>query len=151
MTLEVIFMLTFLCLLLWGQVREAIGVTLSVVCSNIRLYASFDRDHSHEGENRDVDNQLQEKSWVQFLIERASEVVMNIQQTNQADSLENKMNISYQNGHQNGDSQDDVKWMETVLIFGYFYNMEYSLPFKSFTDQFIFSLLCSFSISSSHL
>ncbi|KAF3453245.1 hypothetical protein FNV43_RR03685 [Rhamnella rubrinervis] len=100
-----------------AQVREAIGVTLSVVCSNIRLYESFDHDHSHEGENRDVDNQLQKKSWVQCLIKRASEAVMNIQQTNQSNSLEAKMNMSYQNGHQSGDSQDDVKWMETLFHF----------------------------------
>lgn len=94
--------------------REAIGVTLSVLCSNIRLYASFDHDHSHEGENKDVNNQLKEKNWVQFLIERASKVVMNIQHTNQSDSSESKMNKGYENGILNGDSQDDAKWMETV-------------------------------------
>lgn len=129
--------------------REAIGVTLCVVCSNIQLYASFDHDHSHEGENRDIDGQLKEKNWVQFLVERASEVVLNIQQTNQSDSLGSKMNI-YQNGHQNGDSQEDVKWMETVLTLEILY-MKCSLPFKSFINQFIFSIFCSFSILSSHV
>lgn len=97
--------------------REAIGVTLSVLCSNIRLHASFDHDCSHEAENKEVNNQLKEKLWVQFLVERASEVVMNIQHTNQSDSSESKMNTSYQNGILNGDSQDDAKWMETVKFY----------------------------------
>ncbi|XP_015881496.3 proteasome activator subunit 4 isoform X1 [Ziziphus jujuba] len=100
-----------------AQVREAIGVTLSVLCSNIRLHASFDHDCSHEAENKEVNNQLKEKLWVQFLVERASEVVMNIQHTNQSDSSESKMNTSYQNGILNGDSQDDAKWMETLFHF----------------------------------
>lgn len=100
-----------------GQVREAIGVTLSVLCSNIRLYASSDLDHSHEGGNSNVNYQLKEGSWVQFLIERASELVMNIQNTSQSDNSEIPTDVRDQNGHLNGDSKDDVKWMETVLIF----------------------------------
>jgi proteasome activator subunit 4 len=98
-----------------GQVREAIGVTLSVLCSNIRLYASSHPDHSHEGGNSDVNYQHKEGSWVKFLIERASELVMNIQNTSQSDNLETTTDARDQNGHLNGDSKDDVKWMETVL------------------------------------
>lgn len=99
-----------------GQVREAIGVTLSVLCSNIQLYASVSHDHLHEGEGIDLDSQLKQRSWIQFLKERASEAVINIQHSSQSDSLETKRNTS-QNGHLSGDSQDDVKWMETVLTF----------------------------------
>lgn len=110
-----------------GQVREAIGVTLSVLCSNIQLYASVCHDCSHEGDNVDLNSQLQQRSWIKFLKERASEVVVNIQHSNQSDSLETKRNTS-QNGQLNGDSQDDIKWMETVLTFlRIFYGMFYAL------------------------
>ncbi|XP_062170630.1 proteasome activator subunit 4-like [Alnus glutinosa] len=100
-----------------AQVREAIGVTLSVLCSNIRLYASSHPDHSHEGGNSDVNYQHKEGSWVKFLIERASELVMNIQNTSQSDNLETTTDARDQNGHLNGDSKDDVKWMETLFHF----------------------------------
>lgn len=98
------------------QVREAIGVTLSILCSNIRLHSSFARDYSHEGGNSDVDNPLKEENWVLFLTERASDVVTNIQNASQSDNLEIPAQTTLQNGSLNGDTQDDVKWMETVLI-----------------------------------
>ncbi|PON47216.1 Coatomer beta subunit [Parasponia andersonii] len=98
-----------------AQVREAIGVTLSLLCSNIQLYASVCH-HSHEGENMDLDGQLKQRSWIQILKERASEVVVNIQHSNHSDGLDTKRNTS-QNGNLNGDSQDDVKWMETLFHF----------------------------------
>ncbi|BFG33636.1 hypothetical protein CerSpe_199100 [Prunus speciosa] len=100
-----------------AQVREAIGVTLSVLCSNIQLYESFDHEHSHAEERRDVAKKFDGRSWVQFLKERASEVLINIQNTTQSDSLETPATISPENGHLNGDSQDDVKWMETLFHF----------------------------------
>ncbi|KAH9652583.1 proteasome activator subunit 4 [Citrus sinensis] len=71
-----------------AHVREAIGVTLSVLCSNIRLHASFSHEYSHEGVNSDIDNYLKEERWVQFLTERASESVTNIQNNNHSDNLE---------------------------------------------------------------
>ncbi|GLT53719.1 hypothetical protein SLA2020_269720 [Shorea laevis] len=98
-----------------AQVREAIGVTLSVLCSNIRLYASSDPDQSHEGGNSNVNYQLKEGSWVKFLIERASDLVMNIQ--NKSDNLETPPDATDQNEHLKGDSKDDVKWMETLFHF----------------------------------
>ncbi|KAM1341287.1 hypothetical protein ACFX2F_005761 [Malus domestica] len=100
-----------------AQVREALGVTLSVVCSNIQLYESFNHEHSLEGGKRDVANKFDGKSWVQFLKERASEVLMSIQNTSQSDSLDTTTNISSENGNSNGDSQDAVKWMETLFHF----------------------------------
>ena len=99
-----------------GQVREAIGVTLSVLCSNIRLHVSCSQDHSNERGKTDIDNQLEE-NWVQLLTERASEVVVNIQNSSLSDVLDTSTDINTKNGCQNGDSQDDVKWMETVLKF----------------------------------
>ncbi|KAM1276450.1 hypothetical protein ACFX13_029665 [Malus domestica] len=100
-----------------AQVREALGVTLAVLCSNIQLYESFNHEHSHEGEKRDVAYKFDGKSWVQFLKERASEVLMNIQNTSQSDSLETATNTSSENGNSNSDSQDDIKWMETLFHF----------------------------------
>ncbi|GKV36472.1 hypothetical protein SLEP1_g44600 [Rubroshorea leprosula] len=100
-----------------AQVREAIGVTLSVLCSNIRLYMSSVQYHSHEREITDVDNQLKEENWVQLLTERASELVVNIQNSSLCDILNPSADADTPNGYQNGDSQDDVKWMETLFHF----------------------------------
>lgn len=77
---------------------------------------SFPHDHSYEGKNIDIDNLFKEERWVQFLAERASEAVMNIQNNSNSDSSEMSTDISTQNGHLNGDSQEDAKWMETVLV-----------------------------------
>lgn len=89
--------------------REAIGVTLSVVCSNIRLHASHPHDHSNE----DVDVELKEERWVKLLIEHATQAVKNIHNSSHSFNLDTS---KVQNGHSNVDSEDDVKWMETVNI-----------------------------------
>lgn len=98
------------------QVRETIGVTLSVLCSNIRLYVLSDHHHSQEGGKNDVNNQLTE-SCIKILTEQASQVLMNIQNASHCVSLETSRDLNAPNGHLNGDSQDDVKWMETVYVF----------------------------------
>ncbi|KAJ7015442.1 hypothetical protein NC653_004671 [Populus alba x Populus x berolinensis] len=97
-------------------VREAIGVTLSVLCSNIRLQLSSAHDYSHEG-GSEIDNQLKEEKWVFVLTNRASDVVKNIQNTSPADNLETDGHIALQNRSLNGDALDDVKWMETLFHF----------------------------------
>ncbi|KAM7252530.1 hypothetical protein ACFE04_024413 [Oxalis oulophora] len=93
-----------------AQVREAIGVALSVVCSNIRLYTSY---HEGEGDNY---KELKEEKWVQVLTERATEMVTVIQNTTFSDNLETTADISAQNGYSHNDSQD-IKWMETLFYF----------------------------------
>eukprot|EP00257_Ricinus_communis_P023552 XP_015583567.1 proteasome activator subunit 4 [Ricinus communis] len=100
-----------------AQVREAIGVTLSILCSNIRLHSSLAQNHSSEGAKAQVDDQLKEENWVLVLTERASDVVTNIQKTSPADNLEIPTRTVPQNGSLNGDAQDDVKWMETLFHF----------------------------------
>lgn len=100
-----------------AQVREAIGVALSVLCSNIRLYVSSSQDHSNERGKGEINNQLKQENWVQLLTERASEVVVNIQNSTLSDVLDNSTDINIRNAHQNGDSQDNVKWMETLFHF----------------------------------
>ncbi|XP_047151805.1 proteasome activator subunit 4 [Vigna umbellata] len=96
-----------------AQVREALGVTLSVLCSNIRLYHSSHQD----GRSDNVDSLMQDENWVQFLTERAAEAVVNIQIATQSDKVVNPVDGGSQNGHVDGDSQDDMKWMETLLYF----------------------------------
>ncbi|XP_057472456.1 proteasome activator subunit 4-like isoform X2 [Actinidia eriantha] len=96
-----------------AQVREAIGVTLSVTCSNIRLHTTFTNYHLYGGD----DYIVEERSWDQFLIERASELVMSIQNASQSDKMEIPTERTPDIGLVNGDSQDDVKWMETLFHF----------------------------------
>lgn len=93
------------------QVRESIGVTLSVLCSNFQLYRSLCEDHSHEGEISDVHDQI----WVESLAKQASEMVIRIQSSGQSDILGSSSTTSHENGCGNN-SQEDVKWMETVLL-----------------------------------
>ncbi|WJX31396.1 hypothetical protein P8452_19826 [Trifolium repens] len=100
-----------------AQVREALGVTLSVLCSNIRLYHSSHRDNVGDEKTNDVDDLMKDESWVQYLTERAAEAVVNIQIASQSDKAVNPIETSSQNGHLDGDSQDDMKWMETLLYF----------------------------------
>lgn len=91
------------------QVRESIGVTLSVLCSNLRLHANFSDSNLHEGN-------LKAGSWDKFLVERASELVANIQHASLSDNMEIAEGTSSEKGFSSGDSLDDVKWMETVLF-----------------------------------
>ncbi|KAJ7961002.1 proteasome activator subunit 4-like [Quillaja saponaria] len=92
-----------------AQVREAIGVTLSVLCSNIRLCGSSHCDDSYERGIRNLGNQLKEGDWIQFLTERAAEAVMSIQNASQSDKVVNPVDLSPQYEHLNGDTQDDMK------------------------------------------
>lgn len=100
-----------------AQVREALGVTLSVLCSNIRLYHSSHRDNVGDERTNNADSLMKDESWVHCLTERAAEAVVNIHIASQSDKAVNTIDINSQNGHLDGDSQDDMKWMETLLYF----------------------------------
>ncbi|CAK9180714.1 unnamed protein product [Ilex paraguariensis] len=99
-----------------AQVRESIGVSLSVLCSNLRLYASFPHNHSNEVGSGGVDKKIG-VSWDQYLIGQASELVMNIQNTSPSHSLVVSSDTVLDIGISNGNGQDDVKWMETLFHF----------------------------------
>lgn len=101
------------------QVREALGVTLSVLCSNIRLYHSTHHDNAYDGRSSNVDTPMKDESWVQFLTGQAAEAVVNIQNSTQSDKVTNSIDTRSQNGHIDSDSQDDMKWMETVVMEAY--------------------------------
>lgn len=97
-----------------AQVRESIGVTLSVLCSNIRLRMFYGNNDSYADEEFKIGG----KSWDQYLIDRASELVVNVQLASHSDKMETmQTDTSYENGTLNGNSQDDVKWMETLFHF----------------------------------
>ncbi|KAK2971931.1 hypothetical protein RJ640_004951 [Escallonia rubra] len=98
------------------QVRESVGVTLSVLCSNIRLHTSFALTHSHDGRNSGVDGKLG-GSWDQLLIEQASQLVASLQNASQSDNLETPIDTSPEDGVSNGNSRDEIKWMETLFYF----------------------------------
>ena len=76
------------------QVREALGVTLSVLCSNIRLYHSTHHDNAYDGRSSNVDTPMKDESWVQFLTERAAEAVVNIQNSTQSDKVTNSIGFA---------------------------------------------------------
>ncbi|XP_077217554.1 proteasome activating protein 200 isoform X2 [Tasmannia lanceolata] len=100
-----------------AQVREAIGVALSVLCSNIRLFASFTPAHSHERMESYACDLLKMGSWDRHLTERASELAVNIQCVNLSDSLESPEGLNRENCFSNDESQEDVRWMETMFHF----------------------------------
>ncbi|KAK4752662.1 hypothetical protein SAY87_021460 [Trapa incisa] len=94
-----------------AQVREAIGVTLSVLCANIRLYRSSCQDFSSDRENNTDGN-----NWVYYLSKRASELVVRIQSSARSNLMEESTEI-HPNGLTTGDLKDDIKWMETLFHF----------------------------------
>ncbi|KAK9152276.1 hypothetical protein Syun_010585 [Stephania yunnanensis] len=98
-----------------AQVREAIGVALSVLCSNIRLRESFILSICDKGETK-ADDFTGWQNWGQDLTQRASELAVNIQNTLQSDHSEFQGNKTYISEHSNNESQD-VKWMETMFHF----------------------------------
>ncbi|KAJ0249356.1 Proteasome activator subunit 4 [Hirschfeldia incana] len=100
-----------------AQIREAIGVIISVLCSNIRLRMSYQQKHPSEEGRTDVDSQLKEENWFKLISARASEAVTNIQQASISDSLDTSADVVMENAQSNGDSLDDVKWMETLFHF----------------------------------
>ncbi|KAL1204884.1 Proteasome activator subunit 4 [Cardamine amara subsp. amara] len=101
-----------------AQIREAIGVILSVLCSNIRLRMSYQQEYTPEEGRTDVDSRLVDENWFKLISARASEAVTNIQQASMSDnSLETSADVDMESAQSNGDSLDDVKWMETLFHF----------------------------------
>ncbi|KAL5981317.1 hypothetical protein ACLOJK_015372 [Asimina triloba] len=97
-----------------SEVREAVGVTLSVLCSNLRLFASFSITHVEEGRNSNENESTARQKWDKHLVARASELATNIQNANQLDNGDCLMDITHESASLNDESREDVKWMETV-------------------------------------
>ncbi|KAM0029418.1 putative armadillo-like helical, proteasome activator complex subunit 4 domain-containing protein [Helianthus debilis subsp. tardiflorus] len=100
-----------------AHVREAIAIALSVLCSNIRLHVSIAKDSSFES-GKNIINGKNTDSWDRLLQERASELVVAIQNANPSDSLENLAETNALSGSDSSTSSpDDVQWMETLFHF----------------------------------
>lgn len=56
-------------------------------------------------------------SWDRYLIEQASELVLNLQNISVSETMEFATNKISDNGTSIDHSQDDIKWMETVFIY----------------------------------
>ncbi|KAK6934676.1 Proteasome activator Blm10, mid region [Dillenia turbinata] len=81
-----------------AHVREAIGINLCIVCSNIRLYVRFADNDTKEAGDMSLDFQLKGGSWVKFLTEQASDTAINIQNANHSDSLQIPTDFTSENG-----------------------------------------------------
>ncbi|KAG0467335.1 hypothetical protein HPP92_018915 [Vanilla planifolia] len=97
-----------------AQVREAIGVTLSVLCSNLRLFAMHACKGFHRHDENVIMKSLQNDNWAKMLTERAYECAINIQSSSQFESLETLSDMS-ENGFANTESKTDIRRMETLF------------------------------------
>nr|XP_043630941.1 proteasome activator subunit 4 [Erigeron canadensis] len=98
-----------------AHVREAIAIALSVLCSNIRLHESVNKDSSPEN-GKNLVNGKHGDGWNQYLQERASELVVSIQNANPSDNSESLAETNTVSGS-DSNSTDDVQWMETLFHF----------------------------------
>lgn len=115
---------------------------------------SYQQGHPSEEERTDVDSRLNEENWFKLISARASEAVTNIQQASISDSLDTSADVDMENTQSNGDSLEDVKWMETVLAVSIFETIlfpPYYLGLLILTIFFFFIPIYSSSISLSHL
>ncbi|KAJ8423540.1 hypothetical protein Cgig2_024257 [Carnegiea gigantea] len=99
-----------------AQVREAVGVLVCVLCSNIQLHRSFATCHSEQNVCSCEDEDLEDGSWNRLLLEQAAERSVRILNAIQSDNIEVQSNVARENGITN-DSEEDVKWMETLFHF----------------------------------
>ncbi|XP_021740798.1 proteasome activator subunit 4-like [Chenopodium quinoa] len=99
-----------------AQVREAVGVTLCVLCSNVQLHKLFASYGSAQRGSSGMEDDLFGGSWNQLLSDQATERAIRIQKTTHSDHMDSKEVVVPENGITN-DSDEDVKWMETLFHF----------------------------------
>lgn len=90
------------------QVREAVGVTLCVLCSNLQLHRKFVGSYSDQKGSSNIDDE-----WSQVLLDQATERAIRIQKTAYFDCMDADKDLVPENGVTN--DSEDVKWMETVM------------------------------------
>lgn len=100
----------------WFQVREAIGATLSILCSNLRLYTTYISKDPKRGEDSVMIKSSQTEGWAKLLIERGSESAINIQNSSQLESMETSSDL-HENGFTNNEEKTDIRRMEMVVFF----------------------------------
>ncbi|KAG9448800.1 hypothetical protein H6P81_008765 [Aristolochia fimbriata] len=92
-----------------AQVREAIGVSLSILCSNMRLFLSHKAAENSNCVPKDTGG------WNYLLTERASEVAVSVLNISQSEAAE-PLSLNYENGV-SSKQLEDIRWMETMLHF----------------------------------
>ncbi|KAG1327349.1 putative Proteasome activator subunit 4 [Cocos nucifera] len=101
-----------------AQVRESIAMTLAVVCSNKRLFATLGHRclRDAEGDINMVESP-QKENWAKFLTVRASELARNIQNAKQSDKIDSMVDLIHEIGFASSEDETDVKMMETMFHF----------------------------------
>ncbi|KNA18101.1 hypothetical protein SOVF_073840 isoform A [Spinacia oleracea] len=99
-----------------AQVREAVGVTLCVLCSNVQLHKLFASSYSDQRGSGGVGDEFFGGSWSQLLSDQATERAIKIQNTTHSDHMDAGEDVVPENGITN-DSEEDLKWMETLFHF----------------------------------
>ncbi|KAK8926304.1 hypothetical protein KSP39_PZI018786 [Platanthera zijinensis] len=99
-----------------AQVREAIGVTLSILSSNLRLFITHTSKDPKSVEDSVMTKSLQTEGWAKTLTERALESAINIQNSSQFESMEFSSHL-YRNGFTNTEAKTDIRRMEMLFHF----------------------------------
>lgn len=98
------------------QVREAIGVTLSVICSNMRLSKTSEPLREVTGDTVMSDATASAcENWAKLVTEKAHELSFNIQSTNQSNKIDSTLESAQGTGLKDTDTED-AKTMETVCL-----------------------------------
>ncbi|WOL13929.1 proteasome activator subunit 4 isoform X2 [Canna indica] len=100
-----------------AQVREAIGVTLAVLCSNLRLNAASVHPSSEKMDTGSVAGLTRKEDSVNLLTEGVSELAINILSTNHSDSMDITGDLNLENVSINKEVKADVRRMETMFHF----------------------------------
>ncbi|OAY75058.1 Proteasome activator subunit 4 [Ananas comosus] len=96
-----------------AQVRESIGTTLSIICSNMRLFALFGDKHLKEAaEDINMVEPPEKENWAKILMEGAFELSKNI-----IANLHTKVNSDSSHGIMNTAVEADIRRMETIFHF----------------------------------
>lgn len=100
-----------------AQVREVIGVTLAILCSNMRLFAISCHSQLQKDEISSLIEVPQKENWAKLIIERASASTMNIQSTSRFENGDSNADGSDENCFVNTEPETDMQKMETMLHF----------------------------------
>ncbi|XP_078165661.1 proteasome activator subunit 4-like isoform X3 [Carex rostrata] len=100
-----------------AQVREAIGVTLSVICSNMRLFKTSEPLREVTGDTVMSDTTASAyENWAKLITEKAHELSLNIQNTNQYNKIDSALESAQETGLKDTETED-AKTMETIFHF----------------------------------
>jgi proteasome activator subunit 4 len=98
------------------QVREAIGVTLSVICSNMRLFKGSELLREATGDTVMSEATASTyENWAKLITEKACQLSSNIQNTNKSNKMDSMLESAQGTGF-NDTETEDGKTMETVCL-----------------------------------